>query len=227
MTPRLAHQLTRLYPRSWRARYGPEFEALLQSQSGSRDLPTAVNVLWSALQEHVEMHPAPPSPRFQSWCNRAPWAIFSLAPVLLLVAAYVVACSILWSGWQIFLPASDTPFVHIGGVAIVYFGLGRMLYFTAPVLVGWAVACLTARQRFNAAWPTLGLVLVALMGATARVQASRSSFPSSLGHIRLNFGLGASAADVASILLHGATILSLTALPYLLGRFRKPHALSV
>src|SRR5690348_15659860 len=29
---------------------------------------------------------------FQSWCARAPWAIFGFAPPLLLAVAYVIAC---------------------------------------------------------------------------------------------------------------------------------------
>ena len=33
--------------------------------------------------------------RFQSWCVRAPWAVFGLAPLFLLAAAYLVACLIL------------------------------------------------------------------------------------------------------------------------------------
>lgn len=51
MNPRLAHLLTRLYPRCWRERYGEEFEALLQSGRGG--LRTLVNIIWSALSEHI------------------------------------------------------------------------------------------------------------------------------------------------------------------------------
>ena len=78
--------------------------------------------------------------RFQSWCARAPWAMFGLAPFVLLMAAYAVACLILWSGWKMFLPGADTPFVPIDGFAIVYFQAGRLLYFTAPILIGWTIA---------------------------------------------------------------------------------------
>src|SRR5579872_3635721 len=46
--------------------------------------------------------------QFQSWCVRAPWAIFGLAPLFLLAWAYFVACLILWSGWKIFLPETVT-----------------------------------------------------------------------------------------------------------------------
>src|SRR6476661_1814466 len=31
-------------------------------------------------------------PQLQSWCVRAPWAMFGLAPLFLLAAAYLLAC---------------------------------------------------------------------------------------------------------------------------------------
>ena len=50
-----AHLLTRLYPRAWRERYGAEFEALLEDRPGGflTAVRTGVNVLWSALHEHI------------------------------------------------------------------------------------------------------------------------------------------------------------------------------
>ncbi len=56
MNERIAHFATRLYPRSWRDRYGEEFEALLMAEPGS--LLTLLNVVRSALREHfVPTHP--------------------------------------------------------------------------------------------------------------------------------------------------------------------------
>jgi hypothetical protein len=49
--------------------------------------------------------------QFRSWSVRAPWAIFGLAPLVLLAGAYLLACFILWSGWKIFLPDAGMPFV--------------------------------------------------------------------------------------------------------------------
>ena len=43
---------------------------------------------------------------FQSWCARAPWAMFGIAPALVLATAWGVALFILWSGWNIFLPGA-------------------------------------------------------------------------------------------------------------------------
>ena len=47
----VARLLTRLYPRGWRERYGAEFKAFLEDGYGG--LRTSVNVVWSALCEHI------------------------------------------------------------------------------------------------------------------------------------------------------------------------------
>ena len=94
--------------------------------------------------------------QFQSWSARAPWAIFGLAPLFLLAGIWFVSLLILWFGWQVFLPGADTPFGHRPGahrifeLANVYFQLDRLLYFAAPVLVGWGIGLLAARQRLKA-----------------------------------------------------------------------------
>ena len=237
MNPRFAHLLTRLYPRHWRERYGAEFEGLLQSRPG--DLSTSLNVVRSALRERIRPAPPlhsklnrdqrPPS-QFQVYCLRAPWAFFGLAPLVLLAGAYFLACFYLWSGWKIFLPGADTPFgVHLGpiyGLRNVYFQVGKLYYYGAPVLVGWGV-CLTAvRQRVKAVWPIIGLVLIAWMGSTARIHAGRTAVPGGFGHIRMNFSPGRSVQGVYEVLFHALLILSLSLLPYLILRFQKRPRLS-
>lgn len=156
--------------------------------------------------------------RFQSWCVRAPWAMFGLAPFVLLMVAYGVACVILWSGWKMFLPGADTPFVPIDGFAIFYFQAGRLLYFTAPILIGWAVALVAGRQRLKAFWPAVGWVLIALIGGTVQVHTSRPAVPAGAGHVSIGFNLGSSGQAIPDRLLHALAILSLTVLPYLVWR---------
>ncbi len=164
--------------------------------------------------------------QFQSWCARAPWAMFGLAPLFLLAAAYFVACLILWSGWKIFLPGTDTPFVRIDGFAILYFGVGWSLYSGAPMRIGWAIGLIAARQRFNLVWPTVGLALIALIGGTAQVHASRPAVPGGVGHVSMGFTLGPSVQGISYGLFHALVILSLTVLPYLIWRLQKAHSLS-
>jgi hypothetical protein len=72
MTARLARWLVRLYPRDWRARYGEEFEALLQEGSGG--FRALVNVAWSALSERVV-----PTATFGVVMNQYPNSVLSLS----------------------------------------------------------------------------------------------------------------------------------------------------
>jgi hypothetical protein len=228
MNPRLAKLLTRLYPRAWRERYGAEFEVLLRTGRGG--LRTIANVFWSALQERVSPTPGlrQGHSQFQSWCLRAPWAMFSVAPLFLLGGAYLVAGFYLWSGWRIFLPGADTPF---GGRAItpiyslenIYFQAGKYYYFCSPLLVGWAMGLIAIRQKAKLLWPVIGLVLTAWMGGTARIDASRTTVRSGLGHIRMHFALGSSAPDIYVNLGHSLVILSLTVLPYLVWQLPSRH----
>ena len=54
---RLAHWLARLYPRQWRARYGEEFDALLEDADLTwRDI---FGVLMSALEMRMKSTPVP------------------------------------------------------------------------------------------------------------------------------------------------------------------------
>ncbi|MGH9502206.1 MAG: hypothetical protein ACRD20_05085 [Terriglobales bacterium] len=170
--------------------------------------------------------------QFQSWSGRAPWAIFGLAPLLLLAGAYFVACFYLWFGWKIFLPGANTPFGGrvqgpIYGFENIYFQAGKFYYFLAPVLVGWGVALVAARQRVKAIWPTVGLVLLAGMGGTAHIQASRTEVPRGLGHISMGFfAIGSPAQGIYDGLFHALVILSLTMLPYMIWRLNKIYSSS-
>jgi hypothetical protein len=165
--------------------------------------------------------------QFRSWSVRAPWAVFGLTPLLLLAMAWFVALFILWSGWQIFLPGADTPFGtgRVNGFANLYFQAGKAIYFGAPILVGWAIGLIAVRQRLKALWPMVGLVLIAWMGGTSQVQASRTAVPGGVGHIRMDFALGTSVHGLPDGLMHALVILSLTVLPYLVWRLQKTRTL--
>ena len=167
--------------------------------------------------------------QMQSWSARAPWAMFGLGPIALLAAAYLVACVYLWCGWTIFLAGADTPFGirlpgPIYGFENIYFQAGKFYYFSAPVLVGWGIALVAARQRLKAVWLAVGLVLIAWMGATARIHASRTAVPG-FTHISMGF-FTVRLQDVSVGLVHALVILLLTATPYLIWRLHKACAVS-
>ena len=231
MNPRLARLLTRMYPGLWRERYGAEFKELLETGRGG--FRTVANVVWSGLHERIFPTPglAPAqdtgSGRLHSLCARAPWAIFSLAPVSLLAGCYIAACLILRIGWTIFLPGSDAPFGGgpIHGLANLYFQLGKYFYGGAPILSCWVVAILAVRHRAKAIWPWTGFVLVSWMGAAARIRASRTEIPRGLGHVRMDFVLWPWAQNEHNSFVYALAILSLAVLPYLLWRIHNARTM--
>jgi hypothetical protein len=161
--------------------------------------------------------------KLQSWSARAPWAVFGLGPLILLAAAWLTACFILWSGWKIFLPEADTPFGAgpLHGLANLYFQAGKAIYFSAPLVAGWGIGLIAARQRFKVIWPAAGLLVIAWLGGTGQVQASRTAVPGGFGHIRMDFTLGNSIHGLPDGLFHAVAILFITLLPYLFWRLQR------
>lgn len=160
--------------------------------------------------------------QFRSWTVRAPWATFGVAPLLVLAGAYFIALFILWSGWKMFLPGAETPFgVRVSGpiysLENIYFQTGRMIYFGAPIFVGWCMAMVAVRQRIKITWPAIGLVLVALIGCMVQVHATGPVAAGGAGHVSLSLGLG---SYFEGTLLYAAVVLFLAALPYLAWRLR-------
>jgi hypothetical protein len=94
-----------------------------------------------------------------------------------------------------------------------------MIYFFAPVFVGWGIALVAARQRLPVAWPALGVALVALAGAEARVHAGRSAL-SGAARVNMSFTLGNSAGEIAHGLLRASILLCLMAAPYIAWRMQ-------
>lgn len=84
----------------------------------------------------------------------------------------------------------------MNGFENIYFQAPRFLYFGAPVLIGWTVGIVAARQRVRAVWLSVGLVLIALAAATNQVDASRIEVPCGLEHISMGMVLGISVASM-------------------------------
>lgn len=166
--------------------------------------------------------------QFQSWSSRAPWAVFCVAPPFLLACAYFIALAILWYGWNLFMPGADTPFGTAPRglfyrLSNLYFQADKLYYFSAPILVGWGIALIAARQRMKFTWAIVGSVLVALMGGTGQVHAGRAALQSGLGHISMDFS---HYRPFHVFAMHVFAIVLITFLPYFFWQLRKARAFS-
>lgn len=159
-------------------------------------------------------------PELRSWMARAPWAVLGGGPVLGLAIGWGAALLILATGWKWFLAGAPSPFVPLlHGFPIVYFGVGRMLYYWSPLLAGWGMIVLAGRQRVRAVWPViLGSLAVALLGATGSVDVRPPVAPGTSGDVGIRFfpppSQYAGAAGFALLLF------VLIAVPWLLWRWR-------
>lgn len=155
---------------------------------------------------------------FQSWSARAPWAVFGVGAMVCLAAGYFVACFILWSGWRMFLPGNATPFGgRLEGLPALYFGVGRMLYFWAPVLVGWWMGVLAARQRVRAVWPVVGMALVALVGCMRQVHVFRAESGGVGGHVSMGLAWPSGTGNW----IYWLVMVAVAVGPYLVWRVRR------
>jgi hypothetical protein len=171
-------------------------------------------------------------PRLQSLSARAPWAVFTLTPITVLAILWVISLSLLWYGWQIFLPGAPTPFAtapgphHLYDPRNIYFQLDRALFFGAPMLIGWTTALIAARQRLSPAWPAAGLALIAALSSTARVYAVHPNIAGTKGSIHLNFLPDLSVPSLVTGILRILIVLCILMLPYAAERLRTHHPLT-
>ncbi len=151
---RSARLVVRLFPASWRARYGEEFVALL-SQTGV-SVGVAFDVLLAALDAH--MHPTKPPRRW-------PLMIQQLRRRELVVfAAWVVFGVVVFSfGWM----TKDEPFVYLRasqplvGLAFDAVSLGAVLSAIGLAVAGFPIALAIAVDALRRGHPSQ-LVLLAM-----------------------------------------------------------------
>lgn len=159
-------------------------------------------------------------PELRSWTARAPWAVLGAGPVLGLAAGWAAALLILWTGWTWFLQGVPSPFTQrLSGFSIVYFGVGRMLYFWSPLLAGWGMIVLAGRQRMRSVWPVmLGALVVALLGATGSVDVRPPTVPGRAGDVGIRFF--PPPPQLAGAAAFALLLFALIAVPWLVWRWR-------
>ena len=180
MNASLARMLTRLYPRAWRGRYGAEFAAFLEAEQGG--VRALANVIWSALGERmVPTRGGEMDVEINSFVHagdgrqRRPYSVsvrscFWLAPTSLPVCICGLSGRFFrWSDTSLGVRCTRPT---VGIAAISFFS--RNCDYLARLC--WLVSGGDfAAHRWQLADPSL--ILHALRGGTAQIQASRTAVP--------------------------------------------------
>lgn len=195
MTRRTARFLTRLYPPAWRARYGEEFQAFLESRSVQ--LTEILSTVGSALSERFMG--ALPIILYASVAAFAAGGSLYLAASGALVIQALDAHRALWLSWAVIEASSlATVAVGVAAVAPVVFRmlrkpnweiLGRLALpvGAGSLLVLWLYVIGEDARSVAGIWTTvLGLgTLVEQMAGFLKYVIAHSELPQSVGRRRL------------------------------------------
>jgi hypothetical protein len=152
----------------------------------------------------------------RSLAARAPWAVFTILPVVLLVLAMIIAGN---SMMQLLLPVRDlAPTAMPAG----YQGLIATASFVTGYLVGPLLACtciaVALRQRLASRWLWVGLVLIALisgpLGFQMHAHGSGGSAHFSAARIVYQHGRPDLAATLGAALLRALILFAVAAIAY-------------
>jgi hypothetical protein len=177
---RRAERLVRWYPRSWRARYGEEFCALLECELDERprSLPRAVNLAWSGTVARATTSGLAGLPGGGAFQERS-----SLAWLAASLGAFLAVGLAVWSqlvvGWQwssprtpgttlgiVVMTVAVLALAVLGACAVapvaafvamqVARGKGRRLVVPAGIASLAAVMLVVGARRFENGWPGTG-----------------------------------------------------------------------
>jgi len=149
-------------------------------------------------------------PEFRSWTARAPWAAFILAPPAALALILAITAVAIVVVVQTHRPTPDAlpnlPAWFAGLSATII----RLESLVLPVLLGWAVVAVAARQRIRPIWPALGLTVIAVLGATSELSIFLPLAPGQLGEVSVGMRLDGWVAFriLANLLLAAAPYLA-------------------
>ncbi len=159
-------------------------------------------------------------PELQSWVHRLPWAAFAVVPVLSFLAALVgsmVTFVFLVEGLKSVFGLSPQAWSPVRTLTPML--LTSMLW-VLPGLAAAPYVWLAASRRVGAKWPVVGIVLIALIGATVNmglewpVPPSRGSFSA---------GIGIGTDNVVQPLARAGLTMTLALVPLAWRRARRAH----
>lgn len=114
-------------------------------------------------------------PELQAWSRQWPWLAFVLLPLLALPVQFVLSMAAAVGVFSFSIRVLGLTAVHPGVVLWVVGAIQVYGVWIAPILTAGATCFLAARRGAPAIWPIVGIVLIALVGATTNASFEWSS----------------------------------------------------
>jgi hypothetical protein len=147
----------------------------------------------------------------RSWAHRWPWALYGLAPLLVLPAAIGAVLAALVVPPYLFTggPGSIAPgWLHgLTGAA------QRVAMFGVPLVVAAGICLAAARRRASPLWPIVGVILVSLIGGALDLQVQWPA-PGQHGMLSVGLSLLPPFPDLAGMLVRTALSCLLVLVPF-------------
>jgi hypothetical protein len=100
----------------------------------------------------------------RSWAHQWPWAIYGLAPLLILVAAIIGGLAALFLPIYFHTRISGPAWTPPGWVQGLSAWVRHLSMYGLPLIVAAGVCWEANRRRASAPWPMVGVMLVSLLG---------------------------------------------------------------
>jgi hypothetical protein len=151
----------------------------------------------------------------RSWAHRWPWAVYGLAPLLVLVAAILALLTALFVPALLHGKTGGHGWIPPGWFRGVT-ALGRQLtMFVLPLLVAAGVCLGAGRRRATLPWPVVGVVLVSLLGGALDLEIRWPDGAGQRGMLSVGLSLLPPFPNVGAMLVRTAASCLLVFAPFL------------
>jgi hypothetical protein len=161
--------------------------------------------------------------RFRSWTSRAPWAVFLLAPFLVVVCGLILTGLLMVSLARTVQPTYVLVADWYGSFIALIAGFNECVL---PLLLGWAMTTVAVKQRMRPMWPILGFLMVAILCGSQSYQINWLHAPNQFSNVGITtpfFRFGPPWAVVGAVMRVLINFVTMAAL-YKVWSRRRVHA---
>jgi hypothetical protein len=124
---------------------------------------------------------------FRSWSHRAPWCVYLLAPLVVVLATNIVTMIVLATIVRVMGSRQvGRPLIVPGWFEPFFTAFTAFVMLLLPLVLSWGISHIAVRQRMRPFWPILGLIVVAACCGLTTYDLRWSSIPHGLDAISSN-----------------------------------------